>query len=155
MEPYSDAFDVIQKDQISLFQGFRANYPQISKEQKDSPVNTIHDKIRDLKSIQESRRNSISSCASQSTRASHRLPSKAHQQAAAMKNIALIFSDLLNERDTLLVESDAAEEERLRAETELRHVEDMLTEYAAVKSKIIENLERIVSREDTIAKSSI
>ncbi|KAI8929369.1 WD40-repeat-containing domain protein [Entophlyctis helioformis] len=80
------------------------------------------------------------------------LPEKARHQATALNNITRIFSELLSERDDLLVESDDLESKRKLYMRQLRDIESALTELNAKKHQIASELRGVVEREEKIAQ---
>ena len=90
---------VEQPETITFFQGFRAAHPKIvAKEIKKTPLL--------MPTIDKSDVQSTTSRIS-------RLPAKARHQTIAINNIAKLFSELLNEREVLVQESDDLEHQRV------------------------------------------
>ncbi|KAJ3032709.1 Mitochondrial fission protein, partial [Rhizophlyctis rosea] len=68
----------------------------------------------------------------------------------SINNIARLFTELLNERDAVLEESDKLEAQRNALSEELRQIEDLMTELTRRKHDLTSKLKRVVDREDKV-----
>jgi hypothetical protein len=111
------------EEQITLFQGFRALHPkssrnfkekeqQIQERQQETKKSSLHKAISALSINGSKSANSGSLHGSGAHSKSHRLPPRTRHQAISINNIAKIFTELLNEREELLLESEDIEYRR-------------------------------------------
>ncbi|KAH6566691.1 hypothetical protein BASA83_010515 [Batrachochytrium salamandrivorans] len=80
------------------------------------------------------------------------MPEKARHQAFALHNITRIFSELLSERDALIIEADELEDKRNELDAELQSVEAQLAVLTATKRELSDVLRGVVQRELKISE---
>jgi predicted nuclease with TOPRIM domain len=81
------------------------------------------------------------------------MPLQARHQTIAINNIAKLFSDLLNERESLLADGEELEGKLFCAQDELRQVEDILTTYTNRKKELVNEINGFVKRQDKIMET--
>ncbi|KAJ3181347.1 Mitochondrial fission protein [Gaertneriomyces sp. JEL0708] len=129
---------------ITFYQGFRALHPKLATPSKNpaSPhslgLGFNHELTVHNGSTQNTRREA------------RQLPAKARVHATSIMNVARLFTELLNERDAVLHESEKLECERGAISDELRQIEDLLTELDRRKRDLTGRLKRLVDREEKV-----
>ncbi|KAI8816995.1 WD40-repeat-containing domain protein [Fimicolochytrium jonesii] len=130
---------------ITFYQGFRALHPKMAS---TASLNSPHKLGLNLGN--SSQVSIITSFQPPTPRGGKELPTKARLHAASINNIARLFSELLNERDTVLAESDKLENTRVALSDELRQVEDLLTDLGRRKQDLTAKLKRVVAKEEKV-----
>ncbi|KAI9096136.1 hypothetical protein DFS34DRAFT_155403 [Phlyctochytrium arcticum] len=140
-----DGEELSTQNSITFYQGFRALYPKLVAPPSNpaSPSTNAfghlfpQDEFKDDQHLPPSYQTSSAASDHDS------IP-------ASINNIARLFSDLLNERDEVLRESDKLENQRNAISDELRQIEDLLTDLMRRKHSLRTRLKRTVEKEETV-----
>ncbi|KAJ3299453.1 Mitochondrial fission protein [Borealophlyctis nickersoniae] len=152
-----DVEELSTENSITFYQGFRAVYPKFAnkgrlevmgseaKRGTPSSPRLLGLGLGQLLTMYDS-----SSRRFEVRRSATRVPEKARLHAVSINNVARLFSELLNERDSVLQESEKLEDQRNAISEELRQIEDLLTELTRRKHDMTAKLKRVVEREEKV-----
>ncbi|KND04708.1 uncharacterized protein SPPG_00417 [Spizellomyces punctatus DAOM BR117] len=143
----SDAEELSTESSITFYQGFRALHPKLATPSNPSSPRSVGLRLGQSTELDLPRSPNPSYRAPPSAK---HFPEKARIHAASINNIARLFSELLNERDSVLHESERLEGQRTAISDELRQIEDLLTELGRRKHELSGKLKRVVEKEDKV-----
>ncbi|TPX55307.1 hypothetical protein PhCBS80983_g05424 [Powellomyces hirtus] len=140
----SDSEELSPENSITFYQGFRALHPKMATPSKSTYPHALGLGLNHANEI------TLTTSFRPLPRPSKQLPDKARLHAASINNIARIFTELLNERDSVLQESEKLESQRNAISDELRQIEDLLTDLGRRKQDLSVKLKRVVNKEDKV-----
>ncbi|KAJ3009881.1 Mitochondrial fission protein, partial [Thoreauomyces humboldtii] len=139
-----DSEELSPETSITFYQGFRALHPKMAVPNSHSSPSRLGLGLNHANEI------TLTTSFRALPRAAKPLPDKARLHAASINNIARIFSELLNERDAVIEESDKLQEQRLGISDDLRQIEDLLNELGRRKQDLTTKLKNVVAREEKV-----